>query len=201
MPVDIDSTDIDSTDIDSNDITATAATVTTLPMSLRTDAPAIITGPTALTGEQRRFAAGSPRLRTVGEPTTGLVSGQHRTDCPQTLASQVPASHTAVSPAAVSPNAPTQPARAQQPARQQPERTQQMTVPRLSTREVEVLLAWFASDSKDEAAARLFISSSTVNTHLTRIRAKYAAAGRPAKSKASLFARAVQDGHTDLDAW
>lgn len=73
--------------------------------------------------------------------------------------------------------------------------------PRLSGREIEVLIAWLAADSKEQAAARLFITASTVNTHLTRIRAKYVAVGRPAKSKASLFARAIQDGHTTLDEW
>lgn len=73
--------------------------------------------------------------------------------------------------------------------------------PTLSLREIEVLLAWLAADSKAQAADALFISPSTVNTHLTRIRAKYADAGRPARSKANLFARAVQDGHTRLDEW
>lgn len=73
--------------------------------------------------------------------------------------------------------------------------------PSLSRRELEVLLAWLAADSKSEAADALFITASTVNTHLTRIRAKYAAVGRPARSKANLFARAVQDGHTRLDDW
>ncbi|MBT0565786.1 response regulator transcription factor [Williamsia sp. CHRR-6] len=74
-------------------------------------------------------------------------------------------------------------------------------VPALSDREVEVLLAWLAAESKSEAADALFISASTVNTHLTRIRAKYSAAARPARSKASLFARAIQDGYTTLDEW
>ncbi|KQR96108.1 LuxR family transcriptional regulator [Williamsia sp. Leaf354] len=73
--------------------------------------------------------------------------------------------------------------------------------PALSRREIEVLLGWLAADSKAEAAERLYITASTVNTHLTRIRAKYTAAGRPARSKANLFARAIQDGYTTLDQW
>ncbi len=73
--------------------------------------------------------------------------------------------------------------------------------PTLSHREVEVLLAWLAAESKAQAAETLFITASTVNTHLTRIRAKYAAAGRPARSKANLFARAIQDGYTRLEDW
>ncbi|GAA2065435.1 LuxR C-terminal-related transcriptional regulator [Williamsia deligens] len=73
--------------------------------------------------------------------------------------------------------------------------------PALSRREVEVLLAWLAAESKAEAAGALYITASTVNTHLTRIRAKYTAVGRPARSKANLFARAIQDGYTRLDEW
>lgn len=73
--------------------------------------------------------------------------------------------------------------------------------PSLSRREVEVLMAWLASDSKDEAAASLFISASTVSTHISRIRNKYAAVGRPAPTKAHLLARALQDGYTTLPEW
>lgn len=73
--------------------------------------------------------------------------------------------------------------------------------PALSAREVEVMLGWLAADSKEEAAARLFISASTVSTHVARIRAKYAAAGRPAPTKAHLLARALQDGYTTLAEW
>jgi DNA-binding CsgD family transcriptional regulator len=65
--------------------------------------------------------------------------------------------------------------------------------PRLSPREVEVLLRWFASDSKQAVAAELYLSVATVNTHLARIRDKYNAVGRPASTKAALVARALQD--------
>lgn len=73
--------------------------------------------------------------------------------------------------------------------------------PSLSAREVQVMLAWFASDSKTDAAAQVHISVGTINTHLTRIRHKYATVGRPAPTKAALFARALQDGHTTIDNW
>ncbi|GED99917.1 hypothetical protein nbrc107696_03640 [Gordonia spumicola] len=73
--------------------------------------------------------------------------------------------------------------------------------PSLSTREVEVLLTWLAAESKEDAAARLFISASTVSTHISRIRTKYAAVTRPAPTKAHLLARALQDGYTTLDVW
>lgn len=66
--------------------------------------------------------------------------------------------------------------------------------PGLSTREREVLIAWFQTENKEFVAKRLFIEPSTVRTHLQRARAKYAAVGRPAPTKAALIARAVQDG-------
>ena len=71
--------------------------------------------------------------------------------------------------------------------------------PALSPRELEVMKTWFASDSKSEAAARLYLSLGTVNTYLSRIRSKYMALGRPAPTKASLVARAIEDGIVDLD--
>lgn len=73
--------------------------------------------------------------------------------------------------------------------------------PDLSAREVEVLLAWLATESKEGAAERLFISASTVSTHISRIRAKYAAVGRSAPTKTHLLARALQDGITTIDDW
>lgn len=73
--------------------------------------------------------------------------------------------------------------------------------PRLSAREVEVLLAWLRSESKGHVATELGLAIGTINTYITRIRTKYAAVGRPAPTKASLFARAVQDGYTTLDEW
>ncbi|WP_433665096.1 helix-turn-helix transcriptional regulator [Nocardia sp. CA-128927] len=71
--------------------------------------------------------------------------------------------------------------------------------PTLSGREVEVLLAWLRADSKPEVCVLLFISLGTVNTHLSRIREKYAAVGRPAPTKAILVVRALQDGLVGID--
>ncbi|GAB2672186.1 response regulator transcription factor [Nocardia goodfellowii] len=66
--------------------------------------------------------------------------------------------------------------------------------PRLSNREREVLLFWFQTESKALVARELYITVGTVDTHLERIRAKYAAVGRSAPTKAALVARAIKDG-------
>ncbi|WP_375546167.1 response regulator transcription factor [Dietzia cinnamea] len=64
----------------------------------------------------------------------------------------------------------------------------------LSARQQEVL-ALYASGEKAERVARLTgLSPYTVNEYVTHIRAKYAAAGRPAHTKVELFKRAVEDG-------
>jgi len=64
----------------------------------------------------------------------------------------------------------------------------------LAPREKEVLIAWFRTESKELVARQLQIAPTTVRTHLQRVRAKYAAVGRPATTKAALVARAIQDG-------
>lgn len=66
--------------------------------------------------------------------------------------------------------------------------------PQLSTRELEVLLEWFKCESKQLAADRLGLSPRTIASYLDRIRIKYANTGRPASTKATLVARAIQDG-------
>ncbi|MEC3956934.1 response regulator transcription factor [Nocardia sp. CDC153] len=71
--------------------------------------------------------------------------------------------------------------------------------PKLSHREREVLLAWFQTESKALVAQQLYITVGTVNTHLERIRAKYAAVGRSAPTKAALVARAIRDGLITTD--
>ncbi|ANP56444.1 LuxR family transcriptional regulator [Streptomyces griseochromogenes] len=71
--------------------------------------------------------------------------------------------------------------------------------PRLASREIEVLLEWFQSESKAMVAESLGISVRTVNTYLDRVRIKYANAGRPATTKANLVAKAVQDGLISLE--
>jgi DNA-binding NarL/FixJ family response regulator len=71
--------------------------------------------------------------------------------------------------------------------------------PNLARREKEVLIAWFRTESKDVVAHQLQIAPTTVRTHLQRVRAKYAAVGRPATTKAALVARAIQDGIVNVD--
>jgi DNA-binding NarL/FixJ family response regulator len=66
--------------------------------------------------------------------------------------------------------------------------------PGLTKREKEVLIAWSQTASKGLVARKLNIEETTVKTHLNRIRAKYAAVNRPAPNKASLIARAIQEG-------
>lgn len=70
--------------------------------------------------------------------------------------------------------------------------------PGLTHRESEVLIAWCHASTKEDVAARLAIERATVSSHLQRIRAKYAAVGRSASTKAALIARAVQDGLVDV---
>ena len=72
----------------------------------------------------------------------------------------------------------------------------------LSERAKQVLVAWLGTESKDDVGGLLRIAPATVRTHLQRVRAKYAAAGRLASTKSALLARAVEDGLiglTDLD--
>ncbi|MBF6353205.1 LuxR family transcriptional regulator [Nocardia higoensis] len=71
--------------------------------------------------------------------------------------------------------------------------------PALSAREIEILLAWIARDSKAEVCRDLHIALGTLNTHLTRIRGKYDRVGRSAPTKAALMARALQDGYLEID--
>jgi DNA-binding NarL/FixJ family response regulator len=70
--------------------------------------------------------------------------------------------------------------------------------PRLSPRETEVLRAWFTSSSKELVAAKLNITVKTVDTHIARVRVKYANAGRAARTKSELVSRALDDGLVTL---
>ncbi|MGI5217323.1 LuxR C-terminal-related transcriptional regulator [Nocardia sp. CA-290969] len=64
----------------------------------------------------------------------------------------------------------------------------------LSPRQEEVLTL-YASGEKASRVARLTgLSEQTVNDYLSRIRQKYADAGRPAPTKTDLYKRAVEDG-------
>lgn len=71
--------------------------------------------------------------------------------------------------------------------------------PGLSVRERQVLIAWVRGESKIEVGLQLYLTLGTVNTHITRIRGKYAAVGRPANTKAGLVVRALQDGLVTLE--
>lgn len=71
--------------------------------------------------------------------------------------------------------------------------------PRLTPRETDVLVNWFACESKEMVARKLNLSVRTVNSYIDRVRIRYANAGRPASTKAALVARAIQDGLVGLD--
>ncbi|MDF5755094.1 response regulator transcription factor [Spongiactinospora sp. TRM90649] len=71
--------------------------------------------------------------------------------------------------------------------------------PRPTPREIDVLVNWFASESKEMVARKLGLSVRTVNSYIDRVRIRYANAGRPAPTKAALVARALQDGLIGLD--
>lgn len=71
--------------------------------------------------------------------------------------------------------------------------------PKLTAREVDVLVNWFACDSKEMVARKLGLSVRTVSSYIDRVRIRYANAGRPASTKAVLVARAIQDGLIRLD--
>ncbi|WP_158894850.1 response regulator transcription factor [Amycolatopsis anabasis] len=71
--------------------------------------------------------------------------------------------------------------------------------PRLSPREIDVLVNWFACESKEMVAEKLGLSARTVGSYIDRVRIKYANAGRAAPTKAGLVARAIQDGLVRLE--
>lgn len=64
----------------------------------------------------------------------------------------------------------------------------------LSPREAEVLALYASGETAERVGAQLFITGETVFDHIKRIRAKYAAVDRPARSKVDLYKRAVEDG-------
>jgi RNA polymerase sigma-70 factor (ECF subfamily) len=68
-------------------------------------------------------------------------------------------------------------------------------MPALSPRQREVLVAYVGgSDLLPVVARALGMDRETLKTHLRRIRAKYADAGRPAPTRRDLYVRAVEDG-------
>jgi DNA-binding CsgD family transcriptional regulator len=67
--------------------------------------------------------------------------------------------------------------------------------PDLAPRQLEVLLAYVSTNDVQPTVARsLGMDAETLKTHLRRIRAKYADAGRPAPTRRDLYVRAIEDG-------
>ncbi|WP_440713541.1 helix-turn-helix transcriptional regulator [Gordonia sp. FQ] len=64
----------------------------------------------------------------------------------------------------------------------------------LSPRQQEVLSLYASGEKADRVARLTGLTTETVNDYVGRIRAKYAAAGRPAGTKIDLYRRAVEDG-------
>lgn len=64
----------------------------------------------------------------------------------------------------------------------------------LTEREAEVLALYASGETAERVGRQLFITSATVLDHIRRIRAKYAAVARPARTKVDLYRRAVEDG-------
>ncbi|WP_267899325.1 response regulator transcription factor [Nocardia stercoris] len=64
----------------------------------------------------------------------------------------------------------------------------------LSPRQQEVLALYASGEKASRVARTTGLSEQTVNDYLSRIRQKYADAGRPAPTKTDLYKRAVEDG-------
>ena len=65
---------------------------------------------------------------------------------------------------------------------------------RLSPKEQEVLALYASGEKSVSVASNAGLSEKTVAEYVRRIRAKYAAVGRPAASRVDLYKRAVEDG-------
>jgi DNA-binding NarL/FixJ family response regulator len=65
---------------------------------------------------------------------------------------------------------------------------------RLSPREQEILGLYASGETAVSVAQRTGLSRETISDYITRIRKKYAVAGRPAQSRVDLFRRAIEDG-------
>ncbi len=68
-------------------------------------------------------------------------------------------------------------------------------VPRLAPRERRLIALYAQGHTLAECATTMHVGVETARTHLQRIRAKYAAAGRPAPGRAELLLRAIEDGY------
>lgn len=69
--------------------------------------------------------------------------------------------------------------------------------PRLSDQEERTLVLYASGMTLDSVAATLGVKKDTAKKYLSRVKAKYAAVGRPASTKLSLNAVAQQDGYLD----
>jgi len=65
---------------------------------------------------------------------------------------------------------------------------------RLSTREQEILSLYASGETAGSVAIHTGLSRETVADYVSRIRKKYAEAGRPAHSRVDLYRRALEDG-------
>jgi DNA-binding NarL/FixJ family response regulator len=65
---------------------------------------------------------------------------------------------------------------------------------KLSPREQEILGLYASGETAVSVAQRTGLSRDTISDYITRIRKKYADAGRPARSRVDLFRRALEDG-------
>lgn len=70
---------------------------------------------------------------------------------------------------------------------------------KLSRREQEILSLYASGETAATVARRTGLSRETVADYVSRIRRKYADAGRPAQSRIDLYKRAVEDGYLGID--
>ena len=68
---------------------------------------------------------------------------------------------------------------------------------KLSPREQEILSLYASGETAFSVAKRTELSRDTVADYVSRIRRKYADAGRPAHSRIDLYKRALEDGIMD----
>ncbi|WP_084125258.1 response regulator transcription factor [Demequina sp. NBRC 110054] len=70
-----------------------------------------------------------------------------------------------------------------------------LTDAKLSQREQEILGLYASGETATSVAIRTGLSRDTVADYVSRIRKKYAEAGRPAHSRVDLYKRAIEDGY------
>ena len=71
------------------------------------------------------------------------------------------------------------------------------TAPRLSEQETKVLELYAVGQPIDDIAAQIGVRPDTARKYLSRVKEKYAAIGRPAKTRLDLARRAHEDGLID----